>query len=93
MTHATPVPCIHRVTTPDTNEALWSVYRQLGMVIDLDTLVERLEQLELQASDAGAATRSILVTFDDGWADSLAWFRCSNVAHTCSRFCFSQHLS
>ncbi len=72
MTYATTVPCIHRVQTPEANEAVWSIYRQLGMAIDLDTLVGRLEQLELQASDASAATRSILVTFDDGWADSLA---------------------
>lgn len=72
MTSARTVPCIHRVQTPKANGAVWSIYRQLGMAIDLDTLVSRLEQLECQATDAGAAPRSRLVTFDDGWVDSLA---------------------
>jgi len=41
------------------------------MAIELSDLVARLEQLEYQTQLAGAAKRSMLVTFDDGWVDSL----------------------
>jgi peptidoglycan/xylan/chitin deacetylase (PgdA/CDA1 family) len=56
---------------PGSNEAAWSIYRHLGMAIDLGKLVRRLEHLEHRAMRVGAAKRSILVTFDDGWVDSL----------------------
>lgn len=68
MTAALPVPCIHRVHQGEALGAL-RIHHELGVSIEREVLLDRLESLERAAERSGLDERSVLVTFDDGWAD------------------------
>lgn len=63
-----PPPCLHRVHSGEPVGAL-RIHHSLGMSIEFELLVDRLECLNRQVESQGGAYRSQLVTFDDGWAD------------------------
>lgn len=65
-----PPPCLHRIHRGELIGSL-KVHHSLGMSIQLETLIERLEQLNGKVEQQGGAYRSQLVTFDDGWADVM----------------------
>jgi len=65
-----PPPCLHRVHAGEPVGDL-RVHISLGMSIEFEVLVDRLERLNGQVERQGGAYRSQLVTFDDGWADVM----------------------
>ena len=61
------VPCLHRVHVGEPRGAV-AVHNSLGMSIEYQSLIRRLEQLDQEAQRSGCL-HSMLVSFDDGWAD------------------------
>ena len=64
------VPCLHRIHLDQPDGAL-AIHQSLGLSIAYMPLIERLEQLNQNAERSGQPARSVLVTFDDGWADVM----------------------
>jgi len=64
------IPCLHRVHQ-GTPQGVHKISHSIGMSIELKELIARLEKLNREAIIEGREDRSILVTFDDGWIDSL----------------------
>jgi hypothetical protein len=48
-----------------------AIHHSLGMSVEYQFLLGRLEQLNRHLEQLGVSTRSQLVTFDDGWADVM----------------------
>ena len=68
MSQALPVPCLHRIHQ-GTPTGSCRIQRSLGMSIERDAVAARLSQLNREAADLSLSERSVLVTFDDGWAE------------------------
>lgn len=66
-----PLPCLHRIHR-GVLDGVGHIYQAIGMTIELDELIARLDRLGSEAQRAGARPGSVLVSFDDGWADVLA---------------------
>ena len=64
------VPCLHRIHSGIPKGA-HKIHTSIGMSIELDDLLSRLEQLNSIAEKQNLDKKSVFVTFDDGWIDSL----------------------
>ena len=64
------VPCLHRVHSgPPTGSH--KVHHSIGMSLELGEIRRKLERLNTEAIQLKSPDRSVLVTFDDGWVDSV----------------------
>ena len=64
------IPCLHRVHQ-GMPRGVHKINHSIGMSIELNELIARLEKLNREAIIEEVEDHSILVTFDDGWTDSL----------------------
>lgn len=64
------VPCLHRLT-PKGLGILDPIHAGLGLAPDVDSIIERLSELDKAVQTQGRGIRSHFVTFDDGWVDVL----------------------
>ena len=70
LTTSLVVPCLHRVYS-DHPMGSHKVHRSVGMSVKLADICRKLENLNREAIELESPDRSVLVTFDDGWIDSI----------------------
>ena len=70
VTTSLVVPCLHRVYS---GHPLGShkVHHSIGMAVEFAEICRKLERLNSKAIEMKILDRSVLVTFDDGWFDSV----------------------
>ena len=64
------VPCLHRIFSVQPSGS-HKIHKSIGMSVELEEIREKLEDLNNWAITLELPERSVLVTFDDGWVDSL----------------------
>ena len=65
-----PVPCLHRIHS-DVPKGPHAIHQSIGMSLEFSVIHEKLTHLNNDVSEMGLPSRSVMVTFDDGWVDSL----------------------
>lgn len=64
------VPCLHRVYSGHPMGS-HKVHHSIGMSVEFADISRKLERLNYKAIELKSLDRSVLVTFDDGWFDSV----------------------
>lgn len=70
LTKQFQIPCLHRIHLGKA-KSVHKINFSIGMSIELNDLIMRLESLNREAVTKGVADRSILITFDDAWSDVM----------------------
>ena len=70
LTTPLAVPCLHRVHSGHPMGS-HRVHHSIGMSAEITDICRKLENLNREANALEFPDRSVLVTFDDGWVDSV----------------------